>query len=296
MSPIIKEPFDAYKERQAINFSTLKVMAKSPKHYRHAVDHGGVDSPAFALGRACHLAVLEPLEWTRKVLVLPKTFTREKTTKKRGTELVEMKMSRDARVPEYCALRDQAADEGKELISQAEYEKATMVSRAVLLDPVASDLLRRPGIQMEQSITWERYGLELKSRLDIIAPTVAVVDLKTAADITPREWDRAAIRHQYLPQFAFYSDAYAQASGETVPFKAIVVEKTEPFDVAVVEFSEDDLEYGRNLYEGWLRRVIECTEAGEWPGMTNGQPRQFERPPWTYEDEDDEITLGNNAA
>ncbi len=42
------------------NFSTLKHVATSPKHYRHALESPKKDSVAMILGRTAHTAAFEP--------------------------------------------------------------------------------------------------------------------------------------------------------------------------------------------------------------------------------------------
>ena len=52
--------FADYAAAVGINFSTLKHMARSPMHYRYALEHPPAETPAMLLGRATHTAVFEP--------------------------------------------------------------------------------------------------------------------------------------------------------------------------------------------------------------------------------------------
>ena len=52
--------FDEYRSIKAVNFSTLKLIRKSPKHYKWNIDHGSEDTTGRSLGRATHCLVLTP--------------------------------------------------------------------------------------------------------------------------------------------------------------------------------------------------------------------------------------------
>ncbi len=50
--------FDDYRAIPAVNWSSLKHMAASAKHYRHALTNDRPDTPAMEMGRAAHCAVV----------------------------------------------------------------------------------------------------------------------------------------------------------------------------------------------------------------------------------------------
>src|SRR5574341_903199 len=51
---------EEYDRIDAVNWTTLKAMRASPKHYRYAAEHATEDTAAMRDGRAVHTAVLEP--------------------------------------------------------------------------------------------------------------------------------------------------------------------------------------------------------------------------------------------
>src|SRR6266446_6430909 len=62
-----REDYDSLQDR--INFSTLRLMGRSPSHYRHALLEPRADTDAMKLGRVTHLAVLEPEKFRRSIAV-----------------------------------------------------------------------------------------------------------------------------------------------------------------------------------------------------------------------------------
>ncbi len=276
--------FEDYRNVEGENYSTLKFMAKSPLHYLNAKENGTKEKPEFVLGSAAHTAVLEPREWLRRYIIQPELTDR---LNDKG-ELIKLTKAS----PEYRALEARATAERKSIITESDNETATAVAQAVMLNPAASKLLRGK-VSKEVTIQWTHStGFLIRSRLDLVNQTVGtIVDLKTSAVITPKEWCAAAIRYQYLAQFAMYADAWHAATGEALTFKALVVEKSPPFDVAVFSISEDDLEFGRSTYEDWLKTLTECRASGEFPGVARGAELPFEIPPWAFPEEDDEILV-----
>src|SRR5690606_13676340 len=75
---IPRTEFEAYRVIDAVNWSTLKVMAKSPRHYRHALAHPRPPSPAMLLGTAAHLATLEADRWDDEVRIFDGASRRRK--------------------------------------------------------------------------------------------------------------------------------------------------------------------------------------------------------------------------
>jgi exodeoxyribonuclease VIII len=278
--------FEDYRNVEGENFSTLKFMAKSPLHYLDAKENGVQEKSGFALGSAAHTAVLEPREWLRRYIIQPELTGR---VNKDGEPI---KLRQDIRMAEWRELVERATAEHKSIITESDNETATAVAQAVMLNPAASKLLRGK-VSKEVTIQWTHStGFLIRSRLDLVNQTVGtIVDLKTSAVITPKEWCAAAIRYQYLAQFAMYADAWHAATGEALTFKALVVEKSPPFDVAVFSISEDDLEFGRRTYEGWLETLAQCRASGEFPGVARGAELPFEIPPWAFPEEDDEILV-----
>jgi len=77
-------------------------------------------------------------------------------------------------------------------------------------------------------------------------------------------------------------------TGERRPYYLVAAEKTEPLDVVPYLIDDAALDLGRQKYERWLRRYLQCKKDGIWPGNSD-RPIKVELPNWAYEDE---ITKG----
>jgi len=60
-------------------------------------------------------------------------------------------------------------------------------------------------------------------------------------------------------------------TGEELPFHFVLVEKTEPYLVSVVELDTEAVNIGRQLNDRAKRIYRECTATGNWPGYPSGE-------------------------
>ncbi len=249
--------FAEYSKIDAMNFSTLKVLHDSPKHFRHAASHPRADKPAWIWGRAGHCVILEPEAFPGRYIRAPETFQDTKGKEKPASwALKSAKEWRDA-----LAAADQTG------MMPKDFDAMAPLATAVLGHAVAGPLLT--GGQAEVLVDWvdEATGLKCKARVDYLSSTV--VDLKTAADIRQREFGATAARMLYHGQLMFYFDG-AIAAG-LLPADApapwlVAIEKEAPYDVAAYYLTEADMEAGRVLKRGLLRLFTQCVSANMWPG------------------------------
>jgi len=255
--------YSDYAAIPGVNWSTLKAMAASPRHYHHAATTPRPDTPAMKLGRAVHCAVLEP---DRLPLDYP----------------VWRAHRRGADWAEFSALY---AD--KDIITEAEYETALAVRDAVRAHPAAAKLLK--GGFAEHTVRWtdSATGIDCKARLDYLGPG-GMADLKTTKDIDARAFGMTANRLLYHGQMAFYSMGLPVT--EHMPVSIIAVESDPPHDVAVYQLSDDDLYLGECIARDLLDKLAECLRADTWPGRyPDAVPLQLPR--WAWPDADTEYEI-----
>ena len=251
-----------YIELPAINFSTLKYMAKSPQHYQWARNVGREDTTALMKFRAIHTAVLEPNDFDKRYVVYPGKTRRGKDW--------------DAFCEEHA---------GCEIIKADEREKILNIAEAIWNHPVAGAIFAEG--EAERSIAWTdpRTGLACKGRLDWWNPYV-LADLKSGP-VNARVFAMLAAKLYYHVQLSWYSDGLAIETGYRPPVKLVVAEPEPPHAVGVFSLGTDEIAIGREVYEEWLDRVIECERAGAWPGpYPNEEP--LELPRYVYDDPDQE--------
>lgn len=217
-----------------VRFSRLKHMAQSPAHYRYAIEHDD-DTPAKLFGRVVHSLVLGG---GSEVVVYD--------GKRQGNAWKEFK----------------AANDGKELLTATEYDRARACADSVLRDPVAAPYLVG---RKEISLYWENCGRKCSSRIDVIGAGF-ITELKTCFTTHPTMFSRQALRMHYPGQVAWYQDA-AKAIGKVCPVGIVIgVESKPPYVVTVLNIPQHSLENGRKQSRLWLEQLLACEAADVWPG------------------------------
>lgn len=246
-----REGYDAI---DAVNFSTLKWLGKSPLHYRHHVRRPSKDTPAKKLGRAVHLAVLEPERFASMVAVWDGAV-------RRGKEW-------NAFVREH---------EGREILTEAESAQVDGMAAAVRGNPAAVEILA--GTRTEVAALWtvtvkasETFPggvVRCKGRVDAHGPA-GLVEVKTTRDASPDGFGREAWRYRYPTQAAFYASGIEAITGSLPPHHTIAIENVEPYVVAVYRTPPQVLEVGRQECRDLLRMLVQCRAEGRWPGYVVG--------------------------
>lgn len=267
-----------------VNWSTLKHILTSPKHYIHRLTHPQPDSEALIIGRALHCAVYEPQEFAARYVVSP-NFHRgmnDDTARAKGYDGGKQ-----------SAAEWDAANDRREKVESDWMLRIQGMRDALLSDPVAGPLMC--GGRVEHRIEWidAETGIECRGRVDRVNGCLS--DLKSTRSL---QWfERDVARLMYHAQLAWYFDGLTRAGIETheAP-RLIAVESEAPFDVQVLTFEPEDLDAGRRLYRSALDTLAECRRAGVWPGMARGAARRVQLPQWAIDDHDDvELTIGGEA-
>jgi hypothetical protein len=258
--PLRSMPRAEYDAIDAVRFSTLKEMRRSPLHYRYREQNPLEDTPRLMLGRACHTAVLE----IERFLLDYALFEGER---------------RAGKVWE--AFEAQHAD--KTILKRPEYDLCLDMRKAVMAHPVAASYLAKG--RAEQVVTWTdgATGLACKARLDWICDApgkAALLDLKTTGCVETTLFASTAARMGYHAQLAFYRQGLI-ANGLLVPAKIVAVEAAPPHDVAVFDVDEM-LHAGDEEVGELLAAVASCRASGEWPGRYGAGEQPLHLPAWFY--------------
>lgn len=129
-------------------------------------------------------------------------------------------------------------------------------------------------------------GVAMRARLDLYGagdePLAA--DLKTAASAADDDFARAAANYGYAVQMAWYQHVRALVTGDDtpIPFRFVVVEKSPPYLVNVIELDGEFARIGRAQMDRALQLYAVCTETGKWPGYErdDGEPNVVGPPAW----------------
>lgn len=249
-------PFETYCRWDALNHSTLKHMARSPKHFKHArdtPDPSETDSKRFGTG--AHALLLEPARFATDVVPAP---INEKTGAPYGSGTKAW--------AEYAARYP-----GKIVLTGDEIDAMRALSAAVFEDEDAAALLRIDGGMSEVCMVWDCpvTGLRCKGRVDRWIPRpekmVLRVDVKTTRSAEWGAFGRSMVEYGYHTQEAFYARG-AAALGYRSRGYIIAVESEAPHGINVAPIDVETMTQADSIVGEWLARVKKCTSENAWPG------------------------------
>lgn len=232
-----------YTTTNAVNFSTVKEMSRSPLHYQHILSTPRVDNDILRFGRLAHAIVLQPH-------TLDTDWHLWDGGKRWGRQWV--------------ACCDKAG--GREwTYLPAERERAEALASAVRAHGVAASYLRHGSA--EQCIYWQIADVDYKARVDLYDDTRGVVvEFKTTPDLSRHALRRTIEMYHYHTQLAWYCDGIAATGGAVTKCVWIFVETNPPHDVAVVRATDYQLALGRAEYMRWIEMLRTCRSTAAWPG------------------------------
>lgn len=223
----------------------------TPAHFKWNRDNGQEPKPAFDLGHAVHKLVLGS-----------------------GAEFAVI-AAKDWMTKAAKEARDAARAEGKTPLLTKEHMQATAMADAVRRHPIATLLFNPDRGRPEVSGFWQDCDTEVwrRFRLDWLPDAnrrLIVPDLKTTVDANPAHFGKTAANFGYYIQHPYYLEGL-QALGvgdEDTAFLFVLVEKTPPHLVSVVELDADAVALGRQAIRQALRTYAECVGTDTWPGYS----------------------------
>lgn len=251
-------PMPDYLAERGVSQSMLKLLAKSPAHLKHSIEHPEPETVDQKIGTVTHVAVFEPDRLESCCHVKPANYQDAKTGDWK-------KWNGNA-----TACKDWlAARQDRPIVSQDDYTRILGIRDSVFRHPAAALALNTAG-KAEQSLFVEdpETGLQLKCRADFLTGN-ADVDLKTCQDASPAGFAKAVANFGYDIQAAMTLDicGFLGLRVEHVIF--IAAEKEPPFAVGVYELDARALEVGRNKYRRLLAKYFECVTSEKWPAYSS---------------------------
>lgn len=235
-----------YHKDAAIGSTSLKTLAtRTPAHWKWERDNP-VHKDEYDIGTLAHSLILESDATLHEVIDVPD------------------KLGNKWKLP-----ANEAKAKGLIPVTPKEWAGIEAMRDSVMNHKVAGPLFT--GHLSEQSVFWEEDGLVLKCRPDAWHPGL-LVDLKTGRDASPDAFGKTAHEYGYHQSAAHYIDGVKAATGEELPFHFVLVEKTAPFLVSVVELDWEALDLGRALNDRAKRIYRECVESNTWPGYPSAEP------------------------
>lgn len=254
-----------YRNHPAISRSELWRIHESPQKFRYFKEHPEDPTPALLFGQVFHKMALETESFADEFAVFPDFDRRTRE----GRQLWE-------------AFTEQS--KGKAIIPSEMYEQAKAMCEALKAVPFAQKLLNGPR---EVPFFWvdELTGEECKCRADCLNTQYSqpiIVDVKSTTDASTDAFTRDAIKYGYDFQAAMYSEGVSKHIQQRPLFVFIVVEKTPPYAVNILQADELFLRRGQNQFREYIGIYHDCKTTGNWYGYLgkNNQINNLALPVW----------------
>lgn len=250
-------PFDVYVTINALNHSTLKKIAKSPAHYRWAIEHpeDNKETDSKRLGTAEHCLLLEPERFERSIIPAP---INPKTEKAYGGDT-------------QAWAKYAAEHPGKIIVSDEELGRLRGMAASVMGHPLAASILSAAG-DNEITMIWEdeTTGLICKGRVDARRPELGLrVDIKTCEDGSESGMARAMVDYGYETAAAFYARGAAALGYGNETHVLVCIESAGPFSVGIYRVADETFKIGAQRVSEWMGTLKRCMDTGHWPAYSD---------------------------
>lgn len=262
-------------DRTAVSKSWLDKINQSPAHLRYYLDNPQESkSKALAFGSLSHSFILE--DDISHYVVTPEFSCASNAGKQAYydylkvlnpsgfEELIYNTKAKPLRCDLDNFLTQTLKAQGKIACTEADLKIAHAVRDAIRSHEAASLLLCKGQAEVTSFYEDQDTGVLCKARADWYRSDLGwIVDLKSTANASPKEFERSIANYRYHVQPAHYMPAF-----EAEKFFFIAFEKTPPYAVAVYD-AEQLLEHGRLHRNHNLIHYRRCVDANHWPAYSN---------------------------
>lgn len=245
-----------YREHDAISRSELFVLLKeTPLHFKYNREHPDEkDSKALSFGRAAHKYILEKELFNLEFAVAPNCDRRTNAGKATYAAFVE-------------------ESQGKEVITQDEYDTIKAMSDAIDEDPFARQFLTG---ECEKSFFWtdKETGEKCKVRPDCIALYEGkkyIVDYKTTDSCADGAFEKSVRKYGYKFQSGMYREGVFQNTFDEYGFAFVAQEKKAPYACRVYVCNEDFLIEGYEQFKKAIKLFHWCKVNNRWFGYEGSE-------------------------
>lgn len=268
-------PAHRYHERRLglVRKTALSHMARSPAHYRAwaTCESEEDETPALSLGRAAHMAILEPELFANEYIIAPEFGDCRKTDRTTSEQAKENKTRRDAWRAEHT---------NHSILSDAEGKSLMGMIGSLRAHPRASRLLA--GGMPEATVAWRdaATGLECRLRADLFRRDLkTVIDVKSTTNASLESFRRDIAKYGYGIQDVHYRSGFAAIGEDVRHFIFVPVEKTPPYAVGIYTLDAVSVARTYEKTRGLMRTMAECLESGVWPAYDD-TIQEISLPPW----------------
>lgn len=246
---------------QGVSKSGLwKIWEKTPFHFRYGVRE---ETAEFAIGKAAHIAILEPETLEARVTKGPA----------------------DRRGNKWKDAMDFANKFNTILLTEGDYDTALLIRDLAATNEYIRMMQGEDTIvETSAYVLDEATGVQVKCRPDMYSHRHKIIaDIKSTANASADEFSRSIGKFGYHVQEAMYSDVWERGTGFDVEaFFFVAFEKSEPPLVSVFELDAAAVAEGHAIYRAMLERYAECERTDEWPGYPTTIQKVGLRSKWDY--------------
>lgn len=261
-------PAKDYHAYAALNKTAIEKLLRCPLEYKLDRDNPQEQTAPMAFGTLVHSVILEPETVEARYHVMKNSGT----TKAGKAE------------------KAQALEQGKTIVSQADWDKAQAMLANVRAHKACSWLLGLPG-ESEVSMAWELvtddgFTRQCKGRADRIASLPEgriIIDLKTTSGpVSQQELERTSFKWGWHRQAGWYSDGYDRLYREPLlGFYFVAVSTQPPYLCTAVKMSEQASLIGLQDCYRAEKILRQCEETGVWPSYAD-ELVEIDLPAWVY--------------
>lgn len=252
-------PDPAYRKAAGVSNSMLKALRErwSPEHARARLAKPKETTEALAFGKALHGSLLTP-EVAPTWVIAPEGMTR--------------------RTKEGKAFYETHRTQGTDVLTAAQSVRLEKTIAAFRAHKLANTVIANGRAEVSVFAPFNLGGTILrKARMDFVTTGTAIVDLKSAADCSPKcigkrdEFSSQMFDLDYDMQAAFYLDLWNAARPEDPKSVFVFVamdwdDDLELVGIRVLQCDEATIRSGRDKYTEALAKWIECESGKHWPG------------------------------
>lgn len=238
-----------YREHDGISKSQLSEIAKSPLHFKYAMENQKEDTKALLFGRAVHKYILEKDDFEKEFAVAPVCDRRTKEGKEIYKEF-------------------ELSSVGKDVIDAEMFEQIKEMAEVATANKYVNLLLNG---EHETSYFWvDKETREMcKCRPDClteIGDQKIIVDYKTTDNAETEAFKKSAISYFYDLQAGMYTEGMKACTGNDYVFMFIAQEKKPPYAINIMQADEYMIKEGTQLFHDLLGTYHECKVTDHWYG------------------------------
>lgn len=239
-----------YEAIDALSYSGLKELLRSPAHYRHWLAHPKDETKALRIGKATHAAFLTPDIWAKTYKAIPECDRRTKDGKETHAAFMA------------------SLNPGDVALAFDEYETSVNVAQAA--ERISDGAIIRAGAWVETPLTAQDKKTPLKGIPDLISADGWIYDLKTTDDASERAALRTILSFGYHLQAAHYIRLAHSHRNDIRGFRLVMVEKEAPYEGCIYEVAGELLDLGFRETERAYALFDQCRAEDKWPGYYSG--------------------------